>query len=236
MSDAERHYADAQIAVETALAQLANCSDEEREALQQHFAELRQMATKLATGRVDIVLFGEISTGKSALINALIGKPVAAVGAIGGTSTRVGSWSWERFGYRVPGFAQSEVRLIDTPGINEVSGEERARMAREAANQADLILFLTDSDLNEVECSALRELRTTGRPLLLIFNKIDLYPAKERKELRDKFLERMAGLIGPEDVLEVQADPLEREYIIIQEDGSEISEFRKPPPKIEAVS
>jgi small GTP-binding protein len=235
MSNAERHYTESQMAVETALAQLVRCSEEEKQALQAHFAGLREMATKLATGRVDIVIFGEIDTGKSALINALIGKPVAPVSVIGGKTRSVGRWTWERCGYRVPGFAQSEVRLIDTPGINEVNGEERARMAREAANRADLILFLTDSDLTDVECSALRELRTTGRPMLLVFNKIDLYSAEQRKELRDNFLRRLEGLIGPEDVLEVQADPLPREYIIVREDGTETSEFRKPPPRVNAV-
>ena len=235
MSNSERHYNDAQVAVAAALARLAHCSDEEKQALQRQFAELRQMAAKLATGRVDIVVFGEIDTGKSALINALVGRPVARTGVIGGLTRSSESWSWERCGYRVPGFAQSEVRLIDTPGINEVSGAERERIAREAAGQADIILFLTDSDLNDVECRALRELRTSGRPLLLLFNKIDLYSVAQRKELRDNFLKRMDGVIGPEDILEIQADPLEREYVVVAEDGSETSEFRKPPPRIEAV-
>jgi GTP-binding protein EngB required for normal cell division len=39
---------------------------------------------KLETGRVEIVLFGEIDVGKSALINALVGQAVAEVDVRGG--------------------------------------------------------------------------------------------------------------------------------------------------------
>jgi len=58
----------------------------------------------------------------------------------------------------VPGLANSEVVLVDTPGLNEVDGAQRAVMAHEAAARADLVLFVIDSDMNEVEYSALVEL------------------------------------------------------------------------------
>ena len=69
--------------------------------------------------------------------------------------------------------------LIDTPGLNEVDGAERAEMAHEAAARADLVLFVTDSDLNEVEYSALVELAASHKPILLVLNKADLYTPQE---------------------------------------------------------
>ena len=46
--------------------------------LQRDLDQLHAMAEKLAAGKVEIVVFGEIRTGKSALINALVGEAVAA--------------------------------------------------------------------------------------------------------------------------------------------------------------
>ena len=79
---------------------------------------------------------------------------------------------------------QSQVVLLDTPGINEVDGAQRAAMAREAASRADLILFVTDSDLNQTEYSALAELAASHKPIILVFNKIDNYTAAQRAQLR----------------------------------------------------
>ena len=78
------------------------------------------MAEKLAAGRVEIVVFGEISTGKSALINALVGEAVASVNVRGGWTKDVWHVGWEGAGYCVPGMDRSQVILIDTPGLNEV--------------------------------------------------------------------------------------------------------------------
>src|SRR5690606_25190713 len=149
------------------LARVRNCSDEERRRLQKDFDELASMADKLETGRVDIVVFGEISTGKSALINALIGREAAAVDVRGGWTKEIWKVAWDGCGYVVPGLAQSQVVLIDTPGLNEVAGASRGDLAREAAEQAELILFVTDSDLNETEHTALATIASLSKPIIL---------------------------------------------------------------------
>src|SRR5262249_1369494 len=148
---AEQHhlaYAEAMASVRHAITQFAGCSAAEKAALSKELADLEAISRKLEMGRVEIVLFGEIDTGKSALINALVGKGVAEVDVRGGWTKEVWSTSWSGCGYVVPGFEQSQVVLLDTPGINEVDGAQRATMAHDAAARADLILFVTDSDLN----------------------------------------------------------------------------------------
>ncbi|MBP60648.1 MAG: GTP-binding protein, partial [Planctomycetaceae bacterium] len=168
-------YQQARATIEMAIEQIRNCSEEEKQKLHADLRDLHEMQNKLVSGRVDIVLYGEISTGKSALINALVGEAVREVNVQGGWTKEIWDVSWDGCGYCVPGFAQSEVVLIDTPGLNEVGGDERAEMALQAAQRADLILFLTDSDLNEVEFSALFALATVHKPILLVFNKADNY-------------------------------------------------------------
>jgi len=212
----------------------SGCSDEERATLQHDLEQLHDMAEKLEAGRVEIVVFGEISTGKSALINALVGDAVTQVSVRGGWTKDVWHVPWSGAGYCVPGLANSEIVLIDTPGLNEIDGAQRGAMAREAAQRADLVLFATDSDLNEVEFSALVELAASHKPILLVLNKADLYARAELSELLSVLRgPRLAGVVDPENVLAVKADPREVEHLIESADGHVRSEWRKPPPDVE---
>jgi GTPase len=69
-----RHYEEALASIKQTIERFEGCTPEERAALTREIAELRSIEEKLTSGRVDIVLFGEISKGKSSLINALIGS------------------------------------------------------------------------------------------------------------------------------------------------------------------
>ena len=121
------------------------------------------------------------------------GEAVAEVNVRGGWTKDVWNVGWDGAGYCVPGLADSQVVLIDTPGLNEVDGAQRAAMAHEAAARADLVLFVTDSDLNEVEYSALVELAASHKPILLVLNKADLYTPQELAELMSVFHGPAAG-------------------------------------------
>ncbi len=232
----DQHYTDALASVRHAIDQFSGCSAEEKQALKNELAELESMVSKLTSGRVEIVLFGEIDTGKSALINALVGQAVAQVDVRGGWTRDVWHVPWSGCGYGVPGIEQSEVVLVDTPGINEVDGADRAAMARDAAARADLILFVIDSDLNQLEFAALTELAAANKPMLLVFNKTDNFTPHQRARLHEVFREaRMTKLVPPENIIETAADPLPREYIIEAADGTTRSEIRNRTPQVETL-
>lgn len=223
-------------AVRRAIEQVEGCNEAERDILLDDLRELRDMARKLRSGRVEIVVFGEISTGKSAMINALTGTQSAQVNVRGGWTKDVWHLDWDGAGYVLPGFDQSQVVLVDTPGLNEVGGAERADMAREAAERADLILFVTDSDLNETEHNALAELATFHKPILLVVNKTDLYSPSQLDDLLDVLrTQRAAGLVDPENIVTTSADPRELQYVIESADGSQRSEWRKPPVDVDRL-
>ncbi len=222
--------------VEAALERIKGCTDSEREALAADIRGLREMAAKLRDQRVEIAIFGEISTGKSALINALVGRAATAVDIRGGWTKDVWHVTWEGVGYCVPGFENSSIVLLDTPGLNEVDGASRTAMARDVAGRADLVLFVTDSDLNETEYSALVELAASYKPLILVLNKADLYTPDELDSLLTLFREkRLAGLVDPANIVTTKADPRRVEYIIESADGSTRSEWRKPPVQIDEL-
>ncbi len=222
--------------VEAALARIKGCTDAEREALAADVRDLRAMADKLRDERVEIAIFGEISTGKSALINALVGHAATDVNIRGGWTKDVWHVAWEAVGYCVPGFENSSIVLLDTPGLNEVDGESRTAMARDVARRADLVLFVTDSDLNETEYTALVELAASHKPLILVLNKTDLYTPEELDSLLTLFREkRLAGLVDADNIVTTKADPRQVEYIIESADGSTRSEWRKPAVEVDAL-
>src|SRR5262249_25486715 len=141
--------------------------------------------------------------------------------------------AWDGTGYALPGLGESQVVLVDTPGINEVGGGTRGEMAREAAQRSDLVLFVTDSDLNETEHTALVELAAFHKPLIVVLNKIDLYSRTERQRLLSVIREeRLADIVPPKHVITASADPREQEYVIQAVDGSERSEWRTPAPDV----
>ncbi len=231
-----QQYNAAMASVESTLAKLRGCSDKEKVSLKDDVKHLAQMYQKLSKGRIDIVIFGEISTGKSAMINALIGDAVAAVDVQGGWTKEIWGTNWEGIGHRISGLDDSEIVLIDTPGINEVGGAERGDMAIEAARKSDLILFVTDSDLNETEYSSLLNLAALQKPIILILNKIDLYSPDQQKRLIEVLVDERVGEFLPRDqIVKASADPREVECIIESSDGSTRSEWRKPDPIIEEL-
>jgi small GTP-binding protein len=229
-------YEDSLRAVRTAIERLQASDERELHLLADDLRELTAMADKLATGQVEIAVFGEISTGKSALINALVGEQVTGVDVRGGWTKQTRQIEWDSTGYTIPGFGQSKVMLIDTPGLNEVDGAARADLARATASRADLVVFVADSDLNEVEYRALVDLAGTDKPLLLALNKADLYRPEELQSLlRVLRGPRLNGIVQPQDVVVVQADPRETEYVIESAGGRTRSEWRKPPPQVEPL-
>ncbi|MCA9219911.1 MAG: GTP-binding protein [Planctomycetales bacterium] len=232
---ADDRYQQALLAVERTIRKFESGAAPELEQTRDDVRRLREMAGKLTGGRVEIVIFGEISTGKSAMVNALLGKAVAEVDVQGGWTKEVWQVAWDGCGYRVPGLAQSEVVLVDTPGLNEVGGGLRGEMAREAASRADLILFVTDSNLNETEFSALATLADVNKPIILVLNKVDLYSRQQRGRLQEVLAERVGKLLPPDHVVMTSADPREVEYVIEAADGSTRSEWRSPPPDVEPL-
>src|SRR5215208_3411959 len=173
VAELDADYEAAMASIRQAIEHFRGCTPEERASLQRDLDQLHSMAEKLAAGKVEIVVFGEIGTGKSALINALVGEAVAEVNVRGGWTKDVWNLGWSGAGYVVPGLANSEVVLVDTPGLNEVDGAQRAAMAHEAAQRADLVLFVVDSDMNEVEYSALVELAAVVDPENVVAVKAD---------------------------------------------------------------
>ena len=166
-------------------------------------AESRQLGAAMDRQDLHIAVFGVGSTGKTALVNAVIGEPVGEVGAPMGT-TQVEK------PYRLvfEGLPWGVV-LTDTPGIAEAgsAGALREQDARRIATEADLLLFVVEDDLRQSEFEVVQLLLDMGKRLIVVLNKIDRYPDADREAILTRIRERLAFRLSPEDVVPAAANP-----------------------------
>lgn len=199
--------------------------DDVREVLNEDYSQVQRMLDKLEHGHIHIAVFGRVSVGKSSLLNALLDKEAFSVSVLHGETRTSNIQNWEEY-------EDGGLYLIDTPGINEVDGEERERMAHEVAERSDLVLFVIDSDLTDVEFRALQMVSTGYRPTLLVVNKADRYTEKEQRQLRSILRERIQGIISPENIVFTTAQETRQVLITIDEDGNEQESTRVRPTDI----
>ena len=219
--------------------------------------QLTALMNKLDGSLLRVAVFGLVSRGKSAVINALIGESILETGPLNGVT------KWPRSVYWVPEnnalpSNQSEkadltdnttpskgplkLELIDTPGLDEIEGESRQEMAQEVAQQADLILFVVSGDVTQTEYLALQQLYETRKPLLLVFNKVDLYPNTDRNTVANNLqtlwqqaeskstLPQGARLV--DDIVMISAAPAPIQVRVEWPDGRTTEEWETPPPQI----
>lgn len=196
-----------------------------RSELAGEFARLEAMLVRLERDELHVAMFGRVSAGKSALGNALLGRTAFTVGVLHGTTTHAGHARFDEAQH-------NGLVLIDTPGINELEGEERERLAFDVAEVSDLVIFVCDGDLTRDELDALKTLAATQRPLLLALNKADRYGDVERQSLLDHLRERTAELIRPDDVVAVSAQPAVQSVIDVDSQGREHRQQRHPPADV----
>lgn len=150
-----------------------------------------------------MVVFGTGSAGKTSLVNGLIGRVGGPMAAPIGTTV-----DNQTYGLRLRGL-QRRLQLTDTPGLAEtgVMGTQREQQVRHLAAEADLLLFVVDNDLRQSEYAVVRSLLDMGKRLVLVFNKLDLYPESDLATLLQQIQQRLADQIAPEDIVAIAAQP-----------------------------
>lgn len=135
--------------------------------------------------KIHIVITGRRNTGKSSLINSILGQNKAIVTDVAGTTTDPVKKSFE-----IPGIAP--VIFIDTAGIDDEGalGQLRIQKTLEAVRQADAaILVIADNRFGTYEEKLIEIFRQQEQPFLLVFNKSDETKPNVRlqKELSEKY-------------------------------------------------
>lgn len=241
---AELNYQQARDTLQAIVAKL-DLTPQERAGLEAEIAQLQTMLGNLERRVVQIAVFGMVGRGKSSLLNALVGNKIFETGPLHGVTRAAERTAWvisEDIGecdgtvkITLPGTAQSRVELIDTPGLDEVDGETRAVLATQIAAQADLILFVIAGDITQVEHAYLSQLREVGKPMLLVFNKVDQYPAADRIAIYQKIRdERVRELLSTDEIVMAAASPMVK-TAVQQSDGTRGIQLRAGAPEIQEL-
>src|SRR5438876_9513002 len=184
----------------------------ERAALQQLQAAIRPLepqeddlnALKQAEADLEelflLVVVGEFNSGKSSLINAMLGAEVLPEGVTPTTASinllRYGPQAGERpisdfvVERTYPADFLRDISIVDTPGTNAII-RRHEELTRNFVPRSDLVLFITSADrpFTESERGFMDTIREWGKKIVLILNKIDLLQSQDELDRVLAFIE-----------------------------------------------
>ena len=118
--------------------------------------------------RLQIALYGKRNAGKSSIINAITGQPLAIVSEVKGTTTDPVSKAMEIL-------PLGPCMFIDTPGLDDEGelGRKRVEKAMQVLNKTDIALVVIDiSEIKESDLQTERGL--PQKELEIIHGPVDL--------------------------------------------------------------
>jgi len=187
--------------------------------------ELEQLQERKDSGTIYVALFGNVSTGKSSIIKSLLPEADIDISVKGGSTQEIAQYTWSSD-------SGDQLVLTDLPGRNEASGS-LDEMASDEAIRAQIVVYVTDSDLSRTQFEDIQALQSFGKPLVVVLNKSDRYNDEDRALLKQRFEERMtntARLVfvqsgGREEVIRIDKDGKESALIRTrQADVNELAE------------
>ncbi|KAJ3688020.1 hypothetical protein LUZ61_017184 [Rhynchospora tenuis] len=164
-----------------------------------------------------LVIVGEFNSGKSTVINALLGRKYLKDGVVPTTNEITllcysdnDSIEQERcerhpdgqFICYISAPMLKEMNLVDTPGTNVIL-QRQQRLTEEFVPRADLILFILSADrpLTESEVAFLQYVQQWKKKVVFILNKMDIYRSTSELEEAISFVkENTKRLLNAEEV------------------------------------
>lgn len=171
--------------------------------------EIKEQQRRKKSGEVFIAIFGEISTGKSSLVKALLPNADMDSDPRGGTTRDVIHYRWQA------GSGDSVI-IADLPGFNLENNPE----ILEEARRSHLVVFLCDSDITRSQMEQLEGLLTIQKPLLVALNKVDQFSGAEARSIAENISQRTG--INRDDVVFIQTGGHEEVIRLLSDGGEEI--------------
>jgi GTPase Era involved in 16S rRNA processing len=155
-----------------------------------------------------VVLVGPFSSGKSSILNALLGQPdLLTVGPVP-TTDRISILRWGEQSQRMssggdvdtvfyPAPLLQKVSLVDTPGLESVF-QKHEETTRKFLHRADVVLLvmLATQAMTARNLEYLQTLKEFGKKVILVINQADLLTSEEAQSVRDYVLEQSQARLG----------------------------------------
>lgn len=184
-------------------------------------AEIREQRRRKESGEIHIAIFGEVSSGKSSLVKALLPEAEIERDARAGTTQSITQYRWTAA-------SGDQVLISDLPGFNF---DDNAA-AREETRRAHLVVFLCDGDLSASQAEQLQALIRLDKPVVLALNKSDRFSGDELQAVLQRLQQRSGLAAG--NVVSISAGG-KQEVVRLLGEGMERREERERPAQIESL-
>lgn len=141
------------------------------------FAEEFKKQSPKFDGYVNIALVGKVSTGKSSLLNAILGceknEPLAEVGAMAGVQKKI-----------TPHRLDDHVLIIDCPGLDDVRKESSSE-TKDFLSKIDFGIFVVTGAADLSQKENYDDLKKNAKKTIVVLNKIDEWDDLEESALEE---------------------------------------------------
>jgi len=146
--------------------------------------EIEHLQERKAAGKIYVALFGNVSTGKSSIIKAVLPDAELEIHVRGGSTQEIKEYTWKSS-------SGDLLVLTDLPGRNEADGS-LDDIAQDEAIRAQLVIYVTDSDLSRSQFEDIKQLQSYGKPMIVALNKSDRFNDEEKELISTRFTEHFA--------------------------------------------
>lgn len=151
--------------------------------------------------RIQIAIYGKRNAGKSSIINAITGQPLAIVSEVKGTTTDPVSKAMEIL-------PLGPCMFIDTPGLDDEGelGQKRVEKAMQVLNKTDIALvvmdvseiqegdLLTERGLPQKELEIIRLIEEKKIPYIIVLNQADKIGDVKAEKIRNQIVSKNAKI------------------------------------------
>lgn len=153
-----------------------------------------------------VVFVGPFSSGKSSIINAILGEELLPVGPVP-TTDRIAILRWGEQSERVrtgeydtvfhPSPLLRKISFVDTPGLESIF-QKHEETTRKFLHRADVVLLvmLATQAMTAKNLDYLRIFQEYGKTVILVINQVDVLTPEEAASVRDYVIEQTQAKLG----------------------------------------
>jgi uncharacterized protein (DUF697 family) len=132
-------------------------------------------------------------------------------------------------------FSNSSLCQWTLAGAEAIAAEAIQANCPEILEHVDVVLFVVQGDLTQIEWMALQQIQAQQKRVLLLLNREDQYLPAQAELLLEQLKQRVQGMVAAQNVMAIATAPQPLKVRRHQEDGAFEDHWETPPPKIQPL-